>query len=57
MPGKTNDPTVAANSGTGQRTDNFSYVWKTDPGTAGCRELIVKLVDGSYHRALFQLRP
>ncbi len=53
----TGNQTAAADSGTGRHTDNFSYVWKTDPGSTGCRELILKLVDGSYHRALFQFRP
>ena len=38
---------VAADSARGQRTDNFSYLWKTDPGSIGCGELIVKLVDVS----------
>lgn len=44
--------TVSAYAGTAARTDKISYLWKTDPGSAGCRELTVKLVDGSYHRGL-----
>jgi hypothetical protein len=33
-------------------TAQYVYVWKTDKSWAGtCRQLIVKLVDGSYHRA------
>jgi hypothetical protein len=27
--------------------------WKTDKSWRGCRALVVKLVDGSYHRAVF----
>jgi hypothetical protein len=27
--------------------------WKTEKSWSGCRELVVKLVDGSYHRAMF----
>ena len=33
--------------------DAYNYVWKTDRGWRSCRELIVKLVDGTYHRAVF----
>jgi len=37
------------------RTDTYAYVWKTDRSWANsCRQLIVKLVDGSVHRANFQ---
>jgi len=36
--------------------DDYNYVWKTDESWSGCRELIVKPVDGSYHRALFNFR-
>ena len=32
----------------------YSYVWQTTAAWAGtCRQLIVKLVDGTYHRANF----
>lgn len=34
-------------------SDFYNYVWKTDKSWTGCRELIVKLVDGSYHQAVF----
>lgn len=34
-------------------SDSYNYVWKTDKSWTGCRELIVKLVDGSYHQAVF----
>jgi hypothetical protein len=33
--------------------DFYNYVWKTDKSWRGCREVIVKLVDGSYHQAVF----
>ncbi|HEX5936316.1 MAG TPA: PxKF domain-containing protein [Actinomycetota bacterium] len=36
-------------------TETYTYVWKTDRGWAGtCRQLIVKLDDGTYHRANFK---
>jgi hypothetical protein len=34
--------------------DRYHYEWQTDRTWRGCRTLIVKLVDGSYHRAVFQ---
>jgi hypothetical protein len=35
----------------------YTYVWKTDKAWAGsCRQLIVRLVDGTDHVVLFQLR-
>jgi hypothetical protein len=35
--------------------DQYTYVWKTNKSWAGtCRQLVVKLDDGSYHRANFQ---
>jgi hypothetical protein len=38
-------------------TDTYTYVWKTQNGWAGaCRQLIVKLNDGTVHTALFQFR-
>jgi hypothetical protein len=38
-------------------TDRYTYVWKTDKAWAGsCRELVLRLVDGTEHRARFQLR-
>jgi len=34
--------------------DQYTYVWKTDKGWVGtCRQLVVKLIDGTYHRANF----
>ena len=38
-------------------TAQYVYVWKTDKSWAGsCRELVIRLVDGTEHRARFQLR-
>lgn len=47
------DPTTAASPGASAPNDNYNYVWQTDESWTGCRELIVKLVDGTYHRAVF----
>jgi hypothetical protein len=36
-------------------TQRYIYVWKTDKAWAGtCRQLLVKLIDGTEHIALFQ---
>lgn len=36
-------------------TQSYTYVWKTDKAWAGtCRQLIVKLMDGTTHTAFFQ---
>jgi len=36
-------------------TQTYSYIWKTDKAWAGtCRQLIVRLIDGTDHVALFQ---
>jgi len=45
------DPTILGNGNT--PSDDYVYIWKTNPSWQGCRELIVKLIDGSYHRAVF----
>jgi len=38
-------------------TDQYIYVWKTEPGWAGtCRQLVVQLNDGSIHRANFKFK-
>jgi len=38
-------------------TDQYIYVWKTEPGWAGtCRQLVVQLNDGSTHRANFKFK-
>jgi hypothetical protein len=36
-------------------TSQYKYLWKTDPAWAdSCRQLVVKLNDGSYHRANYK---
>jgi Concanavalin A-like lectin/glucanases superfamily len=35
-------------------TDRYSYVWKTDKAWSGCRELLLRLSDGSLHTANFR---
>jgi hypothetical protein len=38
-------------------TDRYIYIWKTDKAWAGtCRQLVVKLVDGTYHYANFKFK-
>lgn len=38
-------------------TDQYIYVWKTNPAWAGtCRQLVVQLNDGSIHRANFRFK-
>jgi hypothetical protein len=38
-------------------TDQYTYVWKTDKVWAGtCRQLVVKLDDGTFHRANFKFK-
>ena len=38
-------------------SDQYVYVWKTEPGWAGtCRQLVVQLSDGSIHRANFKFK-
>jgi uncharacterized repeat protein (TIGR01451 family) len=38
-------------------SDQYIYVWKTNSAWAGtCRQLVVKLNDGTYHRANFKFR-
>jgi hypothetical protein len=39
-------------------TDQYVYVWKTDKSWANtCRTLVLKLSDGTYHRADFKFSP
>jgi hypothetical protein len=47
------DPTTSVGEPSSEAGDDYHYNWKTNRGWSGCRELIVKLVDGSYHRAVF----
>jgi hypothetical protein len=35
-------------------TGEYTYVWKTDRNWTGCRQLVLKLADGTFHRANFQ---
>lgn len=38
-------------------TDTYTYVWKTERGWAGtCRQLVLKLNDGTFHRANFKFK-
>ena len=52
------EETVAAGGGGLQydpTLDRYTYVWKTNKAWAGtCRQLVVKLDDGTYHRANFK---
>jgi hypothetical protein len=37
------------------KTGEYTYVWKTESGWANsCRQLVMKLKDGTEHRANFQ---
>ena len=35
-------------------TDQYIYVWRTNKDWRGCRQLVVKLNDGTEHRANFK---
>jgi len=38
-------------------SDQYTYVWKTDKAWAGtCRQLVLKLDDGTFHRANFKVK-
>lgn len=38
-------------------TDTYTYIWKTDKAWAGsCRQLVIELSDGTFHRANFQFK-
>jgi len=50
------DATNETSSGTPSPSDNYNYTWQTDSAWSGCRELIVRLVDGSYHRAVVSFK-
>jgi len=47
------DPTASDATASLVPADQYNYVWKTDRSWRGCRMLILKLVDGTYHRAVF----
>lgn len=36
--------------------DQYTYVWQTERGWSGCRQLVVQLTDGTEHRANFRFR-
>jgi hypothetical protein len=36
--------------------DRYSYVWKTEKSWTGCRELMLRLSDGSVHTAAFRFK-
>lgn len=51
--------TVAAGGGLSYNplTDQYSYIWKTNTAWAGtCRQLVIRLIDGSDHVANFQFK-
>ena len=57
--GATEPTRTAGNSGLGYDASagQYVYVWKTDQAWAGtCRQLVLKLADGTEHRANFELR-
>lgn len=35
-------------------TDTYTYVWKSEKNWTGCRQLVVRLIDGTEHRANFK---
>lgn len=37
-------------------SDEYTYVWKTEKAWTGCRQLVLKLDDGTVHRANFSFR-
>lgn len=48
---------TAGGSSLSYSPDQYSYVWKTESSWAGtCRQLVVKLNDGSVHRANFKFK-
>jgi alpha-tubulin suppressor-like RCC1 family protein len=51
------DPTLAtggAELSYDPSSDTYTYVWKTDRSWRGCRQLVLRLTDGTEHRASFQ---
>ena len=48
---------AAGESSLSYDADQYIYVWKTEKGWADtCRQLVVKLIDGTYHRANFSFK-
>ncbi len=50
----TGEPTTREGALALPPSDVYEYVWKTDRDWRGCRALLVKLVDGSLHKAVLQ---
>lgn len=53
------DQTTTANSGLtyDATTNQYTYVWKSNNSWSGmCRQLVVRLTDGTEHRATFQFK-
>jgi hypothetical protein len=51
------DPGSSRSLSYDENTDQYTYVWKTKKAWAGsCRQLIVKLSDGTEHIAYFEFR-
>ena len=51
------EATTASNSGLSYSPDQYHYNWKTEGAWAGtCRDLTVKLNDGSTHTARFKFK-
>lgn len=48
------DATTPTDPSSADASDSYQYLWQTNVAYTGCRELIVKLGDGSYHRAVFR---
>jgi hypothetical protein len=53
----TGEPTTPDVAPSSTPSDVYEYVWKTDRAWRGCRALIVKLVDGSLHKAVLDFGP
>ena len=48
---------TSGNSSLSYSPDNYQFNWKTESSWAGtCRELVVKLNDGSVHTARFKFK-
>jgi hypothetical protein len=52
-----NETVTAGGSSLSFGGDQYNYVWKTESSWAGtCRQLVIQLNDGSYHRANFRFK-
>lgn len=50
------ETSTASQSGLHYDGGQYNYVWKTSSTWTGCRQLVVKLADGTVHRANFQMK-